>query len=201
VRGLLVVLFLTVLPFTLGGALRPKAQAAGEARGQLLVAEPELADPNFAHTVVLVLEHDETGALGLVVNRPILEVPARELLNRLGLEGEAAPVDLQLYFGGPVDPQSIGVVHSTDYHRGATRSLASGIAITSDREILADIATGHGPRSAILAFGYAGWAPGQLDAELQRGDWAVVPADPALVFGTDDNAKWRKALAARGVDL
>jgi putative transcriptional regulator len=169
--------------------------------GQLLVAEPELGDPNFAQTVVLVLHHGRDGALGLVVNRPYGMAPTAELLRRLGQPAEGVKGETQLFYGGPVEPEVGMVVHSPDYQRPTTHRINDGLAVTSDPAILADLARGRGPKQAIPVLGYAGWGPGQLESELVEGAWFAIPADPARIFAPGHEGMWRQALARKGVDL
>jgi putative transcriptional regulator len=176
-------------------------EAASGLAGWLLVADPSLADPNFDHTVVLVLEDGREGTLGLVLNRPYGKAPTAELLRRLGLDGHGVTGEIKLYFGGPVQPEIGMVVHSADYRRPGTQRITDGLAVTSDPAVLADLAAGKGPRHAIPVLGYAGWSPGQLANELAQGAWFVIPADPALVFTPDDRTMWERAMARRGVEL
>jgi putative transcriptional regulator len=169
--------------------------------GRLLVAEPGLADPNFDHTVVLMLHHDAEGALGLVVNRPYGKAPTAELLRRLGLDADTVEGETVIYYGGPVQPNVGMVVHSSEYARAATRRITADIAVTSDPAVLGDLAHGKGPRRAVSVLGYAGWAPGQLESELAQGSWFTLPADPALVFAPDPTRAWEAAFARKGVEL
>ena len=169
--------------------------------GTLLVAEPDLADPNFDHTVILMLHHDAEGALGLVVNRPYGTAPTAELLRRLGLGQDPVEGETRLFYGGPVQPDIGMTVHSAEYARPDTKRLTADIAVTSDPTVLADIARGRGPRQAVPVLGYAGWAPGQLESELAQGAWFTLPADPALVFAPDPRRAWDAAIARKGVDL
>lgn len=169
--------------------------------GSLLVASPEMGDPNFEQTVVLMLEDGEEGSLGVVINRPYGSAPTAELLRRLGVDPGDAKGETELYYGGPVQPEIGMVVHGTDYTLPSTRRVVPGIAVTSDPKVLADIAQGKGPHQTIAALGYAGWAPGQLARELAQGAWFTLPADPALVFTSDRAQLWRTAYARRGVEL
>lgn len=206
---LLLLLFLPSPP----DARAAPAPAGGEAReepGQLLVAEPELADPNFARTVVLLLARGPEGAFGLVVNRPYGRVPAAELLRKLGQDPAGAAGQVELFYGGPVQPDLAAVLIGEDRRDGAgtaeagggaARPAGPGLAVTGDPEVLAAIARGTGPRRARPVLGYAGWGPGQLDRELAQGAWAVVPADPDLVLAPEPEKVWERALARRGVDL
>lgn len=169
--------------------------------GQLLVAEPGLGDPNFSHTVVLMIQHDAQGALGLVLNRPYGKVLASELLRRLGMPDPAATGEIVLHYGGPVQPEIGMVVHSADYALPDTRRVTGELSVTSSPEILRAIGTGRGPRRAIALLGYAGWAPGQLESEIVTGAWFTIPADPDLVLGAEPGAKWPEAVRRRGVEL
>jgi putative transcriptional regulator len=170
--------------------------------GQLLVAAPELGDPNFHQTVVYMIEHGDEGAMGLVVNRVLARGPLSALLDDLGLEAEVeGEIEISVHEGGPVERDRALVLHSDDYASARTLPLRDGLALTDSTDILGDIAAGHGPRQSLLALGYAGWAPGQLERELAAGGWLVVPADEALLFEEPVDERWRRALARRGVDL
>lgn len=180
-------------------------QEAGAAslKGRLLVADPELQDPNFAGTVVYLLEHDRRGAMGLVINRQLAEGPIGTLLE--GLEQDQ-PVPhperpIRVFAGGPVGRDQVFLLHTDDATGPDTTRVAGGIAVTPSTELLRDLAAGRGPHLSLLAIGYAGWGPGQLERELSQGAWIVVDADPGLVFDPDVTAKWEHAFARRGIDL
>ena len=173
----------------------------GSLTGKFLVATDELRDPRFARTVIYMVRHEATGAMGLVVNRPFREVPIAVLLERLGMDGKGVSGGLRLHYGGPVEPGRAFILHSPDFTSEDTQVLAPGIALTGDPEILRVIGAGAGPRRRLLILGYAGWAPGQLEAELQTGAWATVPADPNLVFDDQYDTKWDRAIARRKLDL
>ena len=179
----------------------PQAQNARLA-GQLLVATSELDDPRFTRTVIYMVRHDaRTGAMGLVVNRQLGEVPMAVLLKQSGLPGEGAKGSVRLHVGGPVEATRIVVLHTDDYAGPDTVKVANGVAITSDPSILKSIADGKGPRRARFTLGYAGWAPGQLEAEMEAGYWIVVPSDAAIVFDDADETKWDRAMARRRINL
>ena len=182
---------------TAPGAVGPTLDSAGA----LLVAEPELDDPNFDHTVVVLLHHDAEGALGLVVNRRYGRVPTADLLRRLGLDAAGASGETELFYGGPVQPDLGTVLHRPDYQGSDTRAVAPGLAATSDPAILRALATGRGPSQARVVLGYAGWGPGQLEGELQQHAWFLLPADPDLVLAADPAKAWQRAFGRRGVDL
>ena len=174
---------------------------AGSLAGQLLVARPQMNDPRFSHAVIYMLRHDASGALGLIVNRPFKEVPIALLLDRLGLEGEGVGGSLRMHYGGPVEPGRVFVLHTADYRGEGTRVIADGIALTAPPGILRAIGAGVGPRRALLVLSYSGWAPGQLEREIQAGAWISVPADAALIFDDRDDTKWERAMARREIEL
>jgi len=178
------------------------APAAAETlAGQLLVAEAQIGDPHFRRTVILVVESDETGAFGIVLNRSMAEVDAGQLMRDMGRGSEGASGTVEIRMGGPVQPGTGWVVHSPDYSIPATRAVTPEIAVTADPQILDAITHGGGPASRIVALGYAGWGPGQLENEMARGDWFTAPADPKLVFDKAPETMWDKAVAERGVEL
>ena len=169
--------------------------------GQLLVATDDLRDPRFARTIVYMLRHDATGALGLVVNRPVGTLPLARVLESLGRDLEGAGGEIRVHYGGPVEPGRGFVLHTPAWEGGDSRVVHNGVAVTSDPAIFDAIARGNGPRRAMFAAGYAGWAAGQLEAEIQGGFWFVVPADEALIFDEDAASKWERATERRKVVL
>lgn len=169
--------------------------------GQLLVAMPQMADPRFARSVVYLCAHSADGAMGLVVNRLIDSLSLHSLLEQIGLEEVADTTDIPVHFGGPVESSRGFVLHTTDYIQESTLVIEDDIALTATIDVLKAIARGEGPKRKVLALGYAGWAPGQLDAEIQANGWLLVPADLDLVFGVDNDTKWERALAKIGIDL
>lgn len=169
--------------------------------GQLLVAMPQMADSRFTRTVIYLCAHSEEGAMGLVINRLIDSLTFPSLLEQLGMEPEDATADMPIHFGGPVEASRGFVLHSADYLQDSTLVIDDEIALTATIDVLRAIASGGGPKRRVLALGYAGWAPGQLDSEIQANGWMLVPPDPELVFGDDNEAKWQRALAKIGIDL
>jgi len=170
--------------------------------GQLLVAMPQMTDPRFARSVVYVCAHSEDeGAMGLVVNKLLASLTMDELFTHLNLAPGDADRTRPVHFGGPVEPGRGFVLHTPDYREDATVVVADEFAVTATLDILRAIGKGAGPRRNLLALGYAGWAPGQLDAEIQANGWLCVAADSNLVFDDDFDAKWQRALAKLGVDL
>ncbi len=163
--------------------------------GQLLIASPDLRDPRFDHAVILLAQHNRGGALGIVINRPLAQRPIAGLLAAFGADASGVTDSVRVFVGGPVDPDVGFVIHSADYRRPDTLDIDGRVALTSDPDVLRDIGLGKGPRKSLVAFGYAGWAPGQLEDELAHGVWVTVPEEPALVFDDDRAKVWADALA------
>jgi len=169
--------------------------------GQLLVATDEMGDPRFVQTVILMVRHDATGAIGLVVNRPIGEVPIAKLLEGVGLDGTGVRGDVRLHYGGPVERRQVLTIHTTDFAIEGTLRVPGGTAVTGNPEILRAIGRGKGPKRHLVVLGYAGWAPGQLEGEMKAGGWVAVPADAAIVFDDKYDTKWERAMARRRVNI
>jgi putative transcriptional regulator len=174
----------------------------GYLTGQLLIAMPQMTDPRFEHSVVFMCAHSADGAMGLVVNKLVSSLSFTDLLRQMELEVSAGELDrrIQVHFGGPVESARGFVLHSTDYSSDATLKVDDDFAMTATVDVLRSIAQGGGPKKAMLALGYAGWAPGQLDSEIQNNGWLHVEADQELVFGREHEEKWRRAVAKVGVD-
>jgi putative transcriptional regulator len=168
-----------LLPATLHAALPTPAEAPERSflTGQLLIASPTMGDPRFLQTVILMVQHDRNGALGIVINRPLGDRPLALLLEALGEKDPSVAGAVRIFAGGPVQPDIGFVLHSTDYHRPDTVDIDSRVAMTSSREVLRDIGNKRGPNKSLIAFGYAGWAPGQLEPELAHGFWYTTPQD------------------------
>jgi putative transcriptional regulator len=169
--------------------------------GQLLIAAPTMRDPRFYQTVIVLARHDRTGAMGIVVNRPLLERPLVALLEALGEQSAGAAGSVRIFAGGPVEPELAFVVHSAEYRRADTMEIDGQVAVTSSREILRDIANSRGPKRSLLAFGYAGWGPGQLEGELEQRFWFTTAADAKLIFEEDRDRVWDDAMTRRTQDL
>lgn len=185
-------------------AAEPADAPAQDARtvGQLLVATPELEDPRFTRTVIYMVRHDAGGgAMGLIVNRQLGDVPMAVLLKQSGLPGEGAKGSVRLHVGGPVEATRVFALHTDDYAGPDTVKVGNGVAITSDSSILKSITEGKGPRRARFTLGYAGWAQGQLDAEMKAGYWIVVPSDDTILFDDAYETKWDRAMAKRRINL
>jgi putative transcriptional regulator len=169
--------------------------------GQLLVAAPSMGDPRFYQTVIMLVRHDRTGAMGIVVNRPLQERPLAALLEALGERADGATGNVRIFAGGPVQPELGFVLHSAEYRRADTMEIDGHVAMTSSREILRDIAANRGPKQSLVAFGYAGWAPGQLEGELMQGVWFTASADAKLIFEEERERVWENAVTRRTQDL
>ena len=157
-------------------------------------ASPSLRDP-FDHAVIMIAQHDRNGALGIVINRPIARRPIATVLAALGADAAGVSDSVLIFLGGPVSPNVAFALHSSEYHGSHTRDIDGRVALGDAAEVLRDIGAGHGPKQSLIAFGYAGWAPQQLDDELARGAWLTAPENPALVFDTDRAKVWTDALA------
>ena len=173
--------------------------------GQLLVASPGIADPRFHEAVIYMITHRPDGASGLVVNKVFGEGEIAEFLKRFDIDPGGAEGTIRFHFGGPVEPTSVSVLHTSDYHRPKTRVIDERISLSNEmhalKAILKDIAEGKGPRRSLLTLGYAGWSEGQLEAEIARGDWLSAPADEKLIFDDDYATKWKRALQKAGQKL
>ncbi len=181
---------------------------SGYLDGQLLIAMPVMEDQRFARSVIYLCAHSSEGAMGIIVNRPAGSIDFPELLVQLQIIAEADQIKLpetaesmKVLKGGPVETGRGFVLHSSDFFiKDATLPIDEDICLTATLDILKAIAAGKGPRHAILALGYAGWAPGQLESEIQGNGWLHCPADPELVFGADAEEKYSRALRKIGID-
>ncbi|MGF1609851.1 MAG: YqgE/AlgH family protein [Kiloniellales bacterium] len=169
--------------------------------GNLLIAMPNMRDPRFARTVIYMCAHNADGAMGLVVNRLIGSITFPDLLEQLGIDNSGVSEEIRVHFGGPVESGRGFVLHSADYEREGTLHVSQSVGLTATIDILRDMASGAGPRHSLLALGYAGWGPGQLDSEIQANGWLHVEADERLVFGQDLDGKWEQAIGKLGFDL
>ncbi len=168
---------------------------------QFLIAMPALADPNFFKTVTYISEHNASGALGLVINRP-LNLTLGQLLEHLNITTYYSQLAaLPIYHGGPVQPEQGFVLHSPLGQWGATLRVTDDIGITTSRDILQATAEGEGPHHLLVALGYAGWGPGQLERELAENSWLSGPADSDILFHTRNDLRWLAAAALLGIDL
>lgn len=169
--------------------------------GKIIIAMPALADPRFAHSVVLICAHSEEGAMGLILNKPLGDLSFSELLTHLNIPQAPEGRDIRVHFGGPVERGRGFVLHSADFTSGtATMEIPGGLAMTATLDILEALARGEGPVQAMLALGYAGWGPGQLEGEIARNDWLTAEGPGDLAFSGDNGGKWGQALKGLGID-
>ena len=158
--------------------------------GQLLVAAPGVGDPRFERTVILIVEQGPDGALGIVINKPIGEQPLASVFKALGQKDGDATGSVRVFSGGPVQPEVGFVVHSPEYRRPETVAITDRLSMTSSMAILRDIGNRRGPAKVLVAFGYAGWGPDQLEHEIEQRAWGIAEADPTLVFDEDRDHVW-----------
>ncbi len=168
---------------------------------ELLIAMPNLADPNFSQTVTLICEHNENGALGIVINRP-LELRLGELFEHLQFETATAEITkASVYSGGPVQVDHGFVLHQPLGAWEATIRINTNLGLTTSRDILSAAAVGTGPEKCLVALGYAGWAAGQLEQEMADNAWLTVPSDNEILFDLPHDQRWQAAAKKLGVDL
>ena len=172
-----------------------------ELAGKLIVAMPAMGDPRFERSVILICAHSDDGAMGLIVNKPVPDFSFAELLVQLKIAVTKRGRDIRVHFGGPVERGRGFVLHSGDYQSGqATTQVRGGLGMTATLDVLEALARGAGPRQALLALGYAGWGPGQLESEIARNDWLVTDLAEELIFSPQDSGKWTGALRLMGID-
>jgi putative transcriptional regulator len=168
--------------------------------GQVLIAMPQMGDARFAHSVIFICAHTNEGAMGIVVNSP-LEAPSfSDLLKQLKVDPVPPARNIRLCRGGPVENARGFVLHTADWTGDGSLRVDEGLALTASLDILKAIATGGGPQQGLLALGYAGWGPGQLDHEIQQNAWLSAPADLSIIFDGEHGTKWRRALAKLKID-
>jgi putative transcriptional regulator len=186
---------------------RPR-KGSGYLDGQLLMAMPSMTDKRFQRSVIYLCTHSADGAMGLIVNQRAAHISFTGLLKQLGIVGsdadETVPPELlsmSVHVGGPVSTERGFVLHSGDYFaQDSTLEIGSGVCLTATIDILKAMAGGKGPEQSILALGYAGWAPGQLESEIQANGWLHCSADSDLLFGPDLELKYDRALSKLGID-
>ncbi len=185
-------------------ARKRRASGPSYLSGQLLVAMPTMSDRRFRRSVIYMCSHSAEGAMGLIVNQRSPDVSLGDLVDQLGLgeSGTDAFLEQSVLNGGPVSTERGFVLHTNDYFADeATLAISDGICLTATIEILKAMAAGQGPRRSVLALGYSGWAPGQLEAEIGANGWLNCPADRDLIFDVDLELKYVRALSKIGVEL
>ncbi len=182
------------------GTINNSDQAAGYLDGHILIAMPTMPDPRFQKTTILLCAHGKEGAMGIVLNKDLDALSFDELFEQLEIPHSGNFADHKIHFGGPVESERGFLLHSTDLIHETTMLIANDIALTATVDMLKSLATGSGPENTLLALGYAGWGPGQLEKEIQENGWLVVEADTDLVFGHQSALKWQSAIQKLGFD-
>lgn len=169
--------------------------------GKLLIAMPDMGDPRFDHSVIFVCAHSRDRAMGLIVNKPAQDLKFNDLLKQLDIPPAPRSRQIRVHVGGPVDYGRGFVLHSQDYHsKDSTLEVEGGYALTATLDILEDISQGNGPERSLLAMGYAGWGPGQLESEIQRNGWLISDPETDLVFSGENDRKWAWSLDLMGIN-
>ncbi|MEM9434302.1 MAG: YqgE/AlgH family protein [Pseudomonadota bacterium] len=169
--------------------------------GKLLLAMPGMGDPRFDQSVIFLCSYSENGAMGLIVNKPLPSISFSDILVQLEIETDGQQMSRQVHVGGPVERGRGFVLHTPDYMlEDVTLDVDGCYGMTATRDILEDMSRGDGPNKALMAMGYSGWGPGQLESEIQRNGWLICDAPLELVFETDATKKWLAALSLMGID-
>ncbi len=169
--------------------------------GQVLISMPNASDPRFDKAVIMLCVHNAEGAMGVVINRQSSSISYPELLQQLGLPTHIVEPKKPVFYGGPVEAGRGFVLHSDDLSQESTLKVGDGLALTATVDILRSIAEGRGPQHTLLALGYAGWGPGQLENEIQNNAWLTVKPDFTLVFDDQVDTKWLRAMGKIGITL
>jgi len=188
-------------PFGIGHTEQRTKPSPQYLTGKLLVARPKMPDPRFRNTVIFLAKHDDDGAFGLIVNRPLGEIDYANLIENLGIDPEGLEGDVAVLYGGPVDPKRGFVLHSNDYPHAPLIPVNDLHSVTMSADILLAMANGFGPKQSLLAIGYAGWSKGQLEQEFERKDWVIAPSDVSILFDAKFATKWKRAYDSRFIDL
>ena len=170
--------------------------------GKLIIAMPTMSDPRFKRSVVCICAHNEDGAIGIIINKIIESLSFSKIIKQLKLKKNKVKRDHSepIYFGGPVETERGFILHTADYFSENSTPINTQISMTASTEILQALIDGNGPNKSIIALGYAGWGPGQLDTEIQSNAWLSVQSDPELIFSDKTSDKWDMALEKIGVD-
>jgi len=182
--------------------IEKKHSNVGYLEGNLLVATPLLNDSCFEKAVIYVCAHNETGAMGILVNHTLADIKCNDILNQVGINSpEIDFSNYPVYFGGPVESAKGFILHTSDYYGINTQILHANVSLTSTIDILKDIAEGKGPSKQILALGCAGWEAGQLEKEIKENSWITIPASEDIVFDTNNINKWQEATNSLGINF
>ena len=160
---------------------------------------PHMNDPIFSKSLIYVCEHNKEGAMGLIINKPMISENVADIIKQIGLH-QIQPMP-DIYFGGPVNLEMGLFLHDTSYDIEGTLSVSKSISLTSNKQIVVDLKNGNGPVEFRFSFGYAGWGKGQIEREIENGDWLVMPADDEFIFSIPNMDKWQKAASKFGIDI
>lgn len=166
----------------------------------LLIAMPNLRDPNFEHTVTFICEHNDNGAMGIVINRPV-DIDIREVFEQMKIPVEAEVGKVPIFLGGPVEEQRGFVLHTGGRKWDSSLRVDQQLSVTTSRDILEAMARGTGPERALIALGYAGWGGGQLEQEMLENAWLSAPAEQSILFELAPTKRWEAAARLLGIDL
>ncbi len=169
-------------------------------KDNLLIATAQMPDPRFHEQVIYICAHDQEGAMGLVINKPMTEISIADILRGTNIPAPEAPLP-PVYMGGPVEPGNGFFLHSADYSPPQCIQVSATVIMSRDPVIFEDIAAGKGPAHYIFALGYAGWAPQQLEGELRNNGWLTVPSNDKILFATPNEQKWKEAAKIYGIDI
>lgn len=164
-----------------------------------LIAMPHMNDPIFTKSLIYMCENNSEGSLGLIINKPMVSQNAVDILQKTGLE-EIQPAP-EIYFGGPVNIEMGLILHDAGYEIEGTLTVSNAVALTSNKQIITDLKEGEGPEQFLFSMGFAGWGQGQLEREIKKGDWLLVPADVDFIFSAPDSDKWQAAATRFGIDI
>ena len=168
--------------------------------GQIIVSMPSLEDERFYKTVIYICAHSSEGSMGIIINKKIDYDLYPDLLQQLGIDKPLNNKKLFIRYGGPVESGRGFVLHSDDMVRKETLNIDKGVALTSTAEFFDDLSKGKGPKNCILALGYAGWQPGQLEHEIMRNSWMSLSVDNSFLFDDEVSRKWSQAYKLIGID-
>ncbi|MFC1480856.1 YqgE/AlgH family protein [Candidatus Neomarinimicrobiota bacterium] len=168
----------------------------------LLISMPHLNDIFFDKTVIYLCAHDSSGAMGMVINRPLMSAQVAEILEALDLGDDGANANIrEIYYGGPVQPSLGFVLHSPEYALESTEQISKAVALSTSLEVIRDIQYGTGPAFYRFTLGYAGWGPEQLEREIANGDWLLIPAESDIIFKKPDHIKWEESARQFGIEI
>ncbi|MBC8257022.1 MAG: YqgE/AlgH family protein [Candidatus Marinimicrobia bacterium] len=156
-------------------------------------------DPIFSKSLIYICEHDKEGSMGLIINKPMISENAADIIQQTGLAEITPPPDI--YFGGPVNLEMGLILHDASYKIEGTLTISKSVALTSNKQIVSDLKNGGGPDEFRFSFGYAGWGKGQIEREIENGDWLLMPADDDFIFSIPNSDKWQKAASKFGIDI